>query len=472
MRSLRTRLLLTFAGLILAGFTTLAVLAGGQISSGTVEDFNTQLKEQAGIIARALKEPVEHTYEGETSQTALLIALQAYAGQDNVQVGLYDRNGRFWLDSSGNTSGATDTAELNAALAGQIITDTRQDENGRTVVYAAAPITEDSDLLGIVQLAAPLAAAQSLVSRRWLTLAGGVLGITAVAVIVGLWLAATLVRPLEELQQAANQVAQGNFSQRLPETRQDEIGQLSRTFNHMAAQVETMIAEQRAFAGNASHELRTPLTTIRLRSEALRHNLVNADTARDYIVEIDDEVQRLGNLVQDLIMLSRLDSGRLEAGQEQIEPVRLAQQIMQQLSAQANAAHITMTLDAPPELPTIAAGLSHLHIVFRNLLSNALKYTPNGGTVHWRIAVEDSALHHTIRDNGHGIAPEDLPHLFDRFYRADKSRSRAVTGVGLGLSLVQMIVEFYGGQIWIESEGVGMGTAVHVRWPLPKARRT
>lgn len=172
MRSLRTRLLLTFAGLILAGFTTLAVLAGGQISSGTVEDFNTQLKDQAGIIARALKEPVEHTYEGETSQTALLIALQAYAGQDNVQVGLYDRNGRFWLDSSGNTSGAADTAEVNAALAGQIITDTRQDENGRTVVYAAAPITEDSDLLGIVQLAAPLAAAQSLVSRRWLTLAG------------------------------------------------------------------------------------------------------------------------------------------------------------------------------------------------------------------------------------------------------------------------------------------------------------
>jgi len=460
MKSLRTRLLITFAGLILVGFTTLAILAGGQISSSTVEDFNTQLTEQARLIARALKEPIEHAYEGETSSASLLTALQTYASQGNVQVALYDRNGRFLLNSSGDTSGPTGTPEINAARSGQITSDTRQG-----VVYAAAPIAEDSGVMAIVQLATPLTTAQGLVSQRWLTLGLGVLGVTAVATIAALWLSNTLVRPLGNLRQAANQVAQGNFSQRLPETRQDEIGELSRAFNHMAAQVEAMIDEQRAFASNASHELRTPLTTIRLRSEALRDNLVDDATAQQYIVEIDDEVKRLGNLVQDLIMLSRLDAGRLEAGQEQIEPGRFAQQLIQQFSTQANESQITMTLNAPAELPIIKASLSHLHIVFRNLLNNAVKNTPAGGTIQWQIIAENGKLHHTIRDNGQGVAAVDLPHLFDRFYRADKSRSRTIAGVGLGLSLVKLVVEFYGGKIWIESEGVGMGTAVHVNWP-------
>ncbi|KAA3663251.1 MAG: sensor histidine kinase, partial [Chloroflexi bacterium] len=457
MKSLRTRLLITFAGLILAGFTTLAIMAGGQISSGTVEDFTTQLTEQASLVARALREPVEHAREGETSQATLLAALQTYASQGNVQVTLYDRNGRFLLNNSGDTSGPTGTAEVTAARSGQISTDTRSN-----IVYAAAPITEDDELIGVVQLAAPLSEVQSLVSERWLTLGLGVLGVTTVATIAALWLSNTLVRPLGNLQQAANQVAEGNFSQRLPENRQDEIGQLSRAFNHMAAQVEAMIEEQRTFASNASHELRTPLTTIRLRSEALRDNLVDDATAQQYIVEIDDEVKRLGNLVQDLIMVSRLDAGQLEVGHEQIEPTRFARQLIQQLATQANTSQITMTLDAPAELPIIEASLSHLQIVFRNLLDNALKYTPTGGTIEWQITAVNNKLHHIIRDNGQGIAAADLPHLFERFYRADKSHSRTIAGVGLGLSLVRLIVEFYGGEIWIESEGVGMGTAVHI----------
>ncbi len=466
MKSLRTRLLITFAGLILVGFTTLAIMAGSQISSGTVQDFNTQLTEQARLIARALKEPIEHAYEGEISGDVLLTTLQNYASQDNVQVALYDANGRFLLDSNGRTSGPDDTPEVIAASSGQVTADTRQDANGNTFVYAAAPIAEDSGVMAIVQLAAPLAAAQGLVMQRWFALGLGVLGVTAVAGIAALWLATTLVRPLGKLRQAALSVAQGNFSQRLPETRQDEIGELARAFNHMAAQVEAMIEEQRAFAGNASHELRTPLTTIRLRSEALRDNLVDEATARQYIVEIDDEVKRLGNLVQDLIMLSRLDAGRLEAGQEQIEPGRFAQLLIQQLAAQANESQITITLDVPAELPIIKAGLSHLHIVFRNLLNNALKHTPAGGAIQWHIMLENGKLHHIIRDNGQGVAAEDLPHLFDRFFRADKSRSRTIAGVGLGLSLVKLVVEFCGGEIWIESEGVGKGTAVHVNWPL------
>jgi signal transduction histidine kinase len=234
----------------------------------------------------------------------------------------------------------------------------------------------------------------------------------------------------------------------------------------MAGQVEAMIEEQRAFASNASHELRTPLTTIRLRSEALRDGGLDAEMAQQYVAEMDDEVQRLGNLVQDLMMLSRLDSGRLEAGRERIDTVRLARQLLAEIASQAESRAITLELDAPPTLPPVTAGGAHLMIVFRNLLSNALKYTPDGGRISWQIQAIGDAIRHTISDTGQGIAVEDLPRVFDRFYRADKSRSRSVSGVGLGLSLVRMIVEFYGGTISLDSAGMGQGTTAQVNWPL------
>jgi signal transduction histidine kinase len=234
----------------------------------------------------------------------------------------------------------------------------------------------------------------------------------------------------------------------------------------MAGQVEAMIEEQRAFAANASHELRTPLTNIRLRSEALRDGHLDPETAQEYAVEIDDEVQRLGNLVQDLLLLSRLDSGRLEAGREQIDTIRLARQLMAEIAPQAEIHNITSQLVAPPMLPLVTAGQAHLIIVFRNLLNNALKFTPDGGMITWKIEETADTLRHTITDTGQGISAEDLTHIFDRFYRAEKSRSRTVPGIGLGLSLVRMIVQFYGGSIRVDSPGVGQGTAVTVNWPI------
>lgn len=460
MTSLRTRLLLAYAGLILAGFSVLALLAGRQISAGTVQDFTSGLSEQAELVAQGMKETMEEIGESEDSSSGLLPLLQIYAGQVSADIVLVDRDGRFWV-SSNNSISSTDTQEINAALNGNISTEVR-DGNA----YAAAPILEDGRILGVVQLATPLSTAQELVQERWLALGGVVLVVTVVAGLAAFWLSSTLTRPLAQLRGAAMQIAQGNFSQRLPEMRQDEIGEVATAFNHMAGQVEAIIEEQRTFASNASHELRTPLTTIRIRSEALRDGRLDEETTQQYIVEIDEEVQRLGNLVQDLMMLSRLDSGRLEAGREQIDLLRLARQLVAEFKPQTAEHHITLLLDTPPTLPLVTAGQTHLTIVFRNLLSNALKYTPDGGQITWIIQVSAEAIQHTITDTGQGIAAEDLSRVFDRFYRVDKSRSRAVSGVGLGLSLVRMIVEFYGGTIRLDSEGIGQGVTATVVWPL------
>jgi signal transduction histidine kinase len=188
-------------------------------------------------------------------------------------------------------------------------------------------------------------------------------------------------------------------------------------------------------------------------------------TARRYIEEIDDEVASLGNLVQDLTLLSRFDAGRAELGHAQIDFARLATNLCQQLSPQAAEKRLELTL-LPPDQPVLVnASLNHLTVVFRNLLDNAIKYTPDGGQISWRIQSGESGVCHTIQDTGSGIAPQHLPHIFERFYRADKARSRDIPGTGLGLALVKSIVEAYGGHITVESDGVGKGTTARVYWP-------
>ncbi|MDT8305126.1 MAG: ATP-binding protein [Anaerolineae bacterium] len=467
--SLRARLMLAYTGLIVIGFAGLALLAGRQIATSATEDYGRELIAQAGLVARALAEPLEHAYEGETSEATVAGLLDNFARQVDAGIILFDNRGRLLLASddqllSGEPRGGG--PEIAVAFDGRASLDTRPGPDGEVWLYAAAPIVEDDDFLGVVRLQKPGTATRSLVLQRWLALGGGVLALALLALLGSSWLAASLTRPLAQLRSSALELAEGNLSLRLPADRGDEIGELAASFNHMAERVEAMVDEQRAFASNASHELRTPLTAIRLRSEALRAGNVDAATATEYIAEIDDEAQRLSQLVEDLLLLSRFDSGRLDHGEQRVDPARLARHLLQSLSARADAQGVTLKLEAPTALPPVTASLSHLHVVFRNLLDNALKHTPPGGHVIWSLDVVDGILHAIIADDGQGIGAEDLPHLFKRFYRADKARNRGTGGVGLGLSLVDAVVHSYGGVVTISSAGLGQGTTVEVRWPL------
>jgi signal transduction histidine kinase len=465
--SLRARILLTYAGLISAGFLLLAIFAGRQLSAGTIADFEQRLAEQASLVAIGLHDPIESALEGEGSEASLATALAGYADQFNSEVTLLHQDGRLWLGSQGqDASGLQEAPEVVAAAAGRLATDRRRDSAGGDRVLAAAPLTEDGSIVGIVHLSAPLAEAQSLVVERWLALLAGVFLLLLLVIGASLWLSSSLTRPLIQLRRAANEIARGEFAPEWPEPRQDEIGQLADAFGYMSGQVEAMLAEQQAFAANASHELRTPLTTIRLRTEALRYEQVDEATARRYLVEIDEEARRLGYLVDDLIVLSRLDSGRMQPGHQRVDPLRLARQLMAEYRPESEAKNVTLTLDAPAALPSIEASLTHLRLVCRNLLGNAIKYCHAGAEVFWRLRLEGSSLHFTFADTGQGIAAEDLPHLFERFYRADPARSRAVAGAGLGLSLVKMTVEFYGGRVVAASPGLGQGSTFDVWWPL------
>jgi len=468
LRGVRTRLILAYAGLILIGFSGLALLAGQQIAQGATEDFQQSLEEQAALIARSLREPIEEYAEGEESSVYLDRVVAEYGEQLGGRVTLFDRQGRAWIDSSGSLSAASGSGpEITAAFNGRITHDVRRDEQGTVTVYAAAPVREDDRILAVVQVSSPLTTAQSLIENRWLTLAGGVIALTLLALAASLWLAASFTRPLNQLRGSALTLASGDFSHRVNMQRDDEFGELGQTFDYMAHEVEAMVEEQRSFASSASHELRTPLTTIRLRSEALREGTLDAPTAAEYIAEIDDEAARLGYLVSELIVLSRLEAGRAQLGTDMVDIAPLVHRLLREYEPQIKEKGLTVHTELPDDLPALVASPGHVRVVLQNLLSNALKFTPANGRIDWVFQTNNDTMQMTLTDTGQGITVEDLPHLFERFYRADKARTRTTGGTGLGLSLVQSVVQLYEGQISIDSPGAGLGTTVILIWPVP-----
>lgn len=469
MYSLRTRLIVLYSGLILCGFGGLAFWAGQQIETAAREDFEHRAESEVAIVARALIEPVEHYLEGELKIDDVVVVLDNYAQETGSNLTLINNQGLAWLSTTADTGGTTylNLPEIITARENRITHETRSDTGGDMMIYTAAPLIEDGRVISIVQLIISLDDVQTSIQQRWMVLGVGVAGLGVIAVLVSVIISASLTRPLARMRQAAIQISEGDFSAHLPDQRRDEIGQVARTFNTMTHRVQAMLEEQRAFASNASHELRTPLTTIGLRVEALQSEAITPDKHARYLQEVEAEIRHMKDLVDDLILLSRFDAGSVEIGRDMVDMPRFARQLMREIQPQSNDAGIDITLHADEMLPPVRANLTHLHVVFRNILDNAIKYMPeSGGAVRWQIEVSGGWLVSTITDTGKGIDVDELPHVLKRFYRADKSHSRAVPGSGLGLALVQSVIDAYGGTFTLNSQGVGTGTTVVVAWPV------
>lgn len=474
---IRTRLLIAYVGLLVMGFGVLTLVAGSQIAQAARADYEQRLLNEVRLVQQGLSailSPRALADGGEQSAEVTAL-IEEYEAQLNGTIRLYSGNngGSFGGNNHNNPSvprdNFRDAPEIESAIRDGVVVVERDNDEGDRALFTAAPLGEpsrDSFSSGIVQISVPLANLQSLIWQRWLLLLlvfAGVLTLTAMAV---LWVSGSIIRPLYHLRDSALRLSRGDLNYRVNTAGDDEISAVGKAFNEMAAQVQNMLEEQRAFASNTSHELRTPLTTIRLRSEALRYDdTVDAETRMQYVAEIDEEVKHLSTLVEDLTLLSRLDAGRADLGNSEIDLVRLASSLIQQHKAQVEAHHLTLTLAAPDSIIAIRGSLNHLQIVFRNLLENAIKYTPREGRITWTIQAETSGVRSIIQDTGLGISPANMDRVFERFFRADKARGRDIPGTGLGLSLVKSIVEAYGGTVRLQSPGQHQGTTATVFLP-------
>jgi len=260
-----------------------------------------------------------------------------------------------------------------------------------------------------------------------------------------------VLSPLTRMTRITRDIAAGNFGVRVPPGSADEVGQLAQAFNRMAASLEKIERLRRNLMVDVAHELRTPLTNIRGYLEAIADGVLNPSA--DTVALLQAESLRLVQLVEDVLQLARADAA---AGHLRLEPVDLQKEVRSSLEAAGNALgekSIRVNVHASRNLPPVQAERERLARVLRNLTDNAARYTPVGGTVDIRIDPAPGKVCVAYENDGGELVPDDLPFLFERFYRGEKSRSRTHGGAGIGLAIVKELVEAHGGRVGAEAAG-------------------
>ena len=295
-----------------------------------------------------------------------------------------------------------------------------------------------------------------------LLLSGG--AATLVAVAVSLLVSARIVTPVRHMLAASRRIAAGHYVERVPAAGHDELAALAAQFNTMAGELEAAERRRVGLIGDVAHELRTPLATIEGYTEGVLDGVV-APSEETWAL-IHDEVGRLKRLVNDLQELSRAEAKQLVLHPAASHPAELLERARARLAPQYAEKGVALATEAAPDLPPIEVDPDRILQVLVNLLGNALRATPAEGSVAVRARAHGDAVTIEVADTGAGIAPEHLPHLFERFYRVDKARSRALGGHGIGLTISKALVEAHGGQIWVTSDGPGKGATFRFTLPL------
>lgn len=279
-----------------------------------------------------------------------------------------------------------------------------------------------------------------------------------VAVGMGFFLSRGLVRPIRRLTQASEALAEGDLQQQVPVTSRDELGQLTATFNKMSTDLYQADQQRKRMTADITHDLSTPLQIISGYVEMLENEEVTLTPQRIEIIKT--EIEHLRRLVGDLTTLSQVEAGGLEIQQNPLQPRALLERIYQAYQPIASRQGVKLALNVAPDLPDILVDEGRMQQVLKNLIENALRYTPHGGVVELGAASADQKVILTVRDSGAGIEAEDLPYVFDRFYRADRAREGNTGKMGLGLAICKALVTAQGGKISAESAGKHQGATM------------
>ncbi len=273
-----------------------------------------------------------------------------------------------------------------------------------------------------------------------------------------------IVTPIREMMQASQRIAAGDYHVRIDPPSRDELGALAESLNQMAQALDEAEHRRIELIGDVAHELRTPLTNLKSSLEGMIDEVIPHEP--ETFLTLQREVSRMQHLVNDLQELSRAEAGQISL---EIRPTALQELIhavAEKLRPQFEDKQVVLDVQIPPNLSCAQADSNRSTQVLINLLGNALQYTPSGGSVTVRASQERREILVSIQDTGIGIASDQLPHIFERFYRVDKSRSRAAGGSGIGLTIAKHLVEAQGGRIWASSPGPGKGTTCTFTLPV------
>jgi len=293
---------------------------------------------------------------------------------------------------------------------------------------------------------------------------GGLIAV-AIALIMTFFLSRRTLAPVKALTSAAKRLGRGDFSQRVQVKDRSELGELANTFNSMASDLERAEQLRQNMVADIAHELRTPLSNIRGYLEAIRDGMIKPDA--DTIRSLNEEATLLSRLVEDLHELSLAEAGEIKLVCQVENIAELIKQTVAEVQAQATAKGLLVSVDLPDNLPPVNIDPHRISQVLRNLLENAVAHTVRGDAITVTARQKDKYVEVSVTDTGEGIPAEDLPNIFERFYRVDKSRTRATGGTGLGLTITKRLVEAHGGRIEAHSE-LGQGSRFVFTLPVPE----
>lgn len=449
-RSLKVKLILSYLAVALS--TVLVVSAVIRLTSGQ-SLMNLVVEQQTALLQEAVQNyySANGTLQGFVTDYMETNLPQPYPPQPDDQDkppeprdirgvhGLIDANYTAIIPTFGYEAGQTVPAE-------QVKQSIPIKVDGQTIAYIL-PDTKFQFKLSAEE--------EVFLQRTNLAIGLAALAGILVAVLAGYALAGGLLKPIRRLTQASRALASGDLQQQVPVTSQDELGELTATFNKMSADLDQADQQRKRMTADITHDLSTPLQIISGYIEMLEEGEVTLTPPRIEIIKT--EVNHLRRLVSDLTTLAQVEAGGLDMQAVSVQPAAILERVFQ--AYQPIAAHqgIDLTLDAPLSLPAILADEGRLLQVLKNLLENALRYTPEGGAIHLS-GRAGSKVKLIVSDSGSGIDPEDLPYVFDRFYRADKARSAQAGKMGLGLAICKALVSAQGGTISAESGGAGQGT--------------
>lgn len=465
-RSIRSRLTVTFLAIILAVMLIISLFLYNQLERYYINSMQKNLIGSGFLVA----EFVAGHLRDQTDPVRLSGLAENFSRQSRARVIFINRQGTVVGDSvriGGFLGQSLNREEVAQAFEGKVGTSIQySDRAQQDVMQVAVPVAEKSgELVGVVFLSAYLGdfdIYSILVDiRRFLFFAT----LIAMAVVGGgtVLLARRFTGPLEILTAAAGSMAEGKLDQQIEVSSRDEIGHLAEQFNLMAQRLNFYTSNLKHFAANVSHELRTPLASLSLLAKSLKEYEMEPEQRQEFLADMDRELDRLIALVHDLLELTKLEEAEIH--REPIELGDLLREIINQVSPRFTRQGLRLISDLPARAVPVTGSVLQLRQAVHNLLDNALKYTSSGGWVRVSIWFGKDRVGVKVEDTGYGIPEEDLPYVFERFYRVDRARTREMGGTGLGLAIVKETITAHGGKVWAESMA-GKGSAFYFTLPL------
>lgn len=476
-RSLYTKLVLIMLVLIISLMSVVGAFLVRGIRNFYLDQFYERME-----TAFTNQEMMSGLYSAAEEGRAGLIAerLGVYSGLlgiDTVERNYYILDGGTGAFLAGtDTEGGANlaiTPNILTAIGGE--TGMRRD-SGADYMDAAVPIKAGQSAF-IVYVRDNKQTVRSLNSALIRIIAVSLLIGLAISAVLSLLLAKTMVTPIQSLTRAAEKVAGGDFSSKPENNAGDEIGVLTQTFNDMAGQLEKTLSDlkeseemRREFVANVSHELRTPITSIRSYAETLTDSEgMPREMENSFLAVIVRESDRMTQIVGDLLTLSKFDAGSFEFFFEEFSFERSVRDVFSAVRLEAEGRGQDYQLELDYNMPLIRGDRARVEQALINMLSNAVKYTPDGGRVEMSAGSTGDTVWASVSDSGIGIPESDIGRVFDRFYRVDKARSRESGGTGLGLAITKEIVVRHEGTVELESE-LGRGTVITITLPVEGPR--